>query len=151
MKRSWPWFLLILVSLELVFGWPRQEPTEEQLAALREERRLEERAKQWREDFRACDRFASRRDDARKLLALDPEAESKKSFEQKAAESLRALENIDVSQKEMMRRWEADRRACLRGEGWKDEQIDELEAKDREERNNKATGNKKALPRSTTR
>jgi hypothetical protein len=149
MKRSWPWLLLILVSLALVFGWPRQEPTEEQLIALREERRLEERAKMWREDFKACDRFASRRDDARKLLALDPEAESKKTPEEKLADSTNALKNLDVQLNATARLWEADRRACLRGEGWKDEWIDELEAKDRERASRKATGSKKALPDST--
>jgi hypothetical protein len=115
--------------LALVIGWPRQEPTEEQRAAMREERRLEERAKMWREDFKACDRFASRRDDARKLLAHDPEAESKKTPQEKLADSMTALKNLDVQMNATARLWEADRRACLRGEGWKDEWIDELEAK----------------------
>ena len=150
MKR-WFWLLLVLVSLAVVIAWPRAKATEEERAAKREEKRLEERAKMWKEDFKACDRYSIRREDARKLLAYDPEAEAKKSFQEQYDDSRRALDNLTQDMQDKARRWEADRRACLRAEGWKNEWIDELEAKDREEESAKATGSRKALPRSTTR
>jgi len=34
----------------------------------------------------------------------------------------------------MMRLWEVDRRACLRGQGWTDESIEELTKKDEMQR-----------------
>jgi hypothetical protein len=144
--KRWLSLLLVLVSLALVIGWPRNEATEEQRAEKREEKRLEERAKMWKEDFKACDKFASRRKDARRLLAYDPETESKKTLQEQLDESRRAIENLTKNLEETTRLWEADRRACLRGEGWKDEWIDELEANDREQAGSKATTRKKGLP-----
>ena len=147
MKARWLWLVLVLVSAAVVFAWPRVKATEEQQAEKREEQRLAERTKMWKEDFKACDKFASRRKQARELLAYDPEAESKKTRQEQYDEASRALDNLDVKYKEWGRVWEADRRSCLRAEGWKDEWIDELEAKDREEANSKtAARKKKGLP-----
>lgn len=83
----------------------------------------------WREDFKACDRFAIKREEARELLAYDPEA----TQVERSRESERALKDFMKDLPDKMKRWDADRRACLRGRDWKDEWIDDMRAKMRAE------------------
>jgi hypothetical protein len=89
----------------------------------------EVRLKLWREDSVACDRFAVRREDARRLLAYNPE-DSLKPPEQQRAESEANLHDLGERVKKMGERMEADTRACLRGQGWPDASIEELKARD---------------------
>jgi hypothetical protein len=97
----------------------------------REETHEERRYRIWKEDFKGCDKFAHDRRQAREFLAYNPE-DNLKSFEEKRAESRERFENLDAIMEETMRVWNEDRRRCLRGEGWKDEWIDELTEKDRQ-------------------
>ena len=79
----------------------------------------------WRYDFKECDRFAIRREEARALLAYDPEA----SHEEKSREIERQLREMKKDLEEMTQRLNIDLRACLRGRDWKDEWIDDMTPK----------------------
>jgi len=67
------------------------------------------------------------------LLAYRPE-DNLKPPEQQLAESQRRLDSLGAGMQKMMRLWEVDRRACLRGQGWTDESIEELTKKDEMQR-----------------
>lgn len=95
----------------------------------REETHDERRMRMWREDFKVCDRFAIKREEARELLAYNPEA----TQVERARESERALKDLMKDLPDKGKRWDADRRACLRGRDWKDEWIDDMTAKMRAE------------------
>ena len=114
-------FLVLLSCLALLTGCRKEETHEEK------------RAKKWKKDYEACETFAAKRYEARRLLASDPEAGLNKNPLEKLRESgftsRRFLDNFGAD----MKLWNEDRRTCLRGQGWKDEQIDELEEKDRKQ------------------
>lgn len=91
----------------------------------------------WKEDSKVCERFAHERNKARELLAHDPE-DNLKSREERRAELEQRRMNFDANMRETMRVWKEDRHACLRGEGWTDDSISELETKDRKARDSKS-------------
>jgi hypothetical protein len=75
----------------------------------------------FRKDLRACGRFATKREEARKLLAWKP-----KPRKQESAEIHAELRNLDAEMKAMLDRLQADETACLQNLGWPDEQIQTL-------------------------
>lgn len=99
------------------------------LLGCRSETHDERRMRMWKEDFKACDKFASDRYKARELLAYDPEDYLRKSPEQRLADSEQRLRNVETDMGEKMQVWKFDRHACLRGQLWTDESIEELEQK----------------------
>jgi hypothetical protein len=76
---------------------------------------------EFRKDLRTCGRFASKREEARKLLAWKP-----KPRKQESAEIHAEPRNLDAEMKAMLERLQADETACLQNLGWPDEQIQTL-------------------------
>jgi hypothetical protein len=76
---------------------------------------------EFRKDLRACGRFASKREEARKLLAWKPEPRKQESAEIQAEPR-----NLDAEVKAMLDRRHADETACLQNLGWPEEQIQTL-------------------------
>ena len=76
---------------------------------------------EFRKDLRACGRFASKREEARKLLAWKP-----KPPEQQSAEIHAEVRNPDAEVKARLDRLQADETACLQNLGWPDELIQTL-------------------------
>ena len=138
MRTLLPWLFPTLVCLALLFAVSKDRLTPEEKDAQRSAAHEDKLTKAWNEDFKECEQFAFRRDEARKLLAYDPEADLNKTAEQKAAESQRELDTLDARQQAAMRRWEADTKACLRGLGWSREGVDERIEKDQVRRLNEA-------------
>ena len=99
------------------------------LAGCREETHETRRLRMWQEDSKACNKFAVRRKEARELLAYDPEL----TGEKRRADSERRFSTFDQRTDQVLRLLNEDRRKCLRGQGWKDEYITELEERDRAE------------------
>ena len=95
--------------------------------------------RQFRKDWRACDQFARKREDARKLLAWTPkppfvnppgtEAWAREYGERMRQESdkLQAdFRNLNTALDAMAARWKADELDCLRDLYWPDVQIESL-------------------------
>jgi hypothetical protein len=76
---------------------------------------------EFRKDLRTCGRFASKREEARKLLAWKP-----KPSKQESAEIQAEPRNLDAEVKAMLDRRQADETACLQGLDWPDDQIQTL-------------------------
>ena len=99
---------------------------------------------EFRKDWKACDRFAGKREDARKLLAWKPKPwvntpgteawnrEYAERRERERAESEANLRNLDADMAAVSARWQADEHACLRDIGWPDIQIETLKNEIRE-------------------
>jgi hypothetical protein len=103
----------------------------------------------WKAASKACERYATKRYEARQLLAYDPEEwlrDQKLSFEEQEAKIWRkySTENMDA----LFRLRDLDVRACLRGALWTDDSINELMQKDLAERlKDSPKGPKQAKPR----
>lgn len=100
------------------------------IAGCGEETPEEKRAKLWKEDFKACEKFAFDRWKARELLEYNPE-DNLKPYDQQLAESIRRREGRT---NRMLFFLEVDRRTCLRGQSWSDESIWELTKKEEAQR-----------------
>jgi hypothetical protein len=99
---------------------------------------------QFRKDWKACDKFAGKREEARRLLAWEPKPwisqpgtdAWNKEYEQRREEELAELrertQNMDADMKAHAARWQADEYACLRDIGWPDVQIQTLKKEVRE-------------------
>ena len=91
---------------------------------------------EFRKDLRACGQFATKREEARKLLAWKPQApwvhepgtiewarEYESRRQQKYAQSRAELQNLNAELVARSARFQADETACLQGLDWPDEQI----------------------------
>ena len=87
---------------------------------------------EFRKDLRACGRFATKREEARKLLAWKP-----KPRKQESAEIQAEPRNLDAEVKAMLDRRQADETVCLQNLGWPDEQIQTLRTEVSERPTNK--------------
>ena len=87
---------------------------------------------EFRKDLRACGRFATKREEARKLLAWKP-----KPHKQESAEIQAEPRNLDAEVKAMLDRRQADETVCLQNLGWPDEQIQTLRTEVSERPTNK--------------
>ena len=76
---------------------------------------------EFRKDLRACGRFASKREEARKLLAWKP-----KPPEQQSAEIHAEVRNPNAEMKARLDRLQADETARLQNLGWPDELFQTL-------------------------
>jgi hypothetical protein len=76
---------------------------------------------EFRKDLRVCGRFASKREEARKLLAWKP-----RPPEQQSGEIHAEVRNPDAEVKARLDRLQADETACLQNLGWPDELIQTL-------------------------
>jgi hypothetical protein len=88
-------------------------------------------AQLWKEDSKACDKYASDRQKARELLAYDPEAPRRTGFETAEERRVRVSEVLELSK--------SDREACLRAQGWSEYAIEELTQIDRSNRREPGT------------
>jgi hypothetical protein len=94
---------------------------------------------EFRKDLKACGQFASKREEARKLLAWKPkpswvnkpgtaawEKEWEQRREQESAEIHAEFQNLEARMTAMSERFQADENACLQSLDWPDEQIQSL-------------------------
>jgi len=94
---------------------------------------------QFRRDWKACSQFASKREEARKLLAWKPKPpwvnppgsdgwkrEFEARMQQESAQAQANLKNLDAEITAIAARFQADEIACLRELDWPDVQIESL-------------------------
>jgi hypothetical protein len=124
--KLWLSRLPMMLSLVLLTACRGQETQEAKLARL------------WKEDGKACDKFAYDRQAARDLLAYDPEADLNKTARERREEGQERFANLRVKMRVMAAEMEEDTKACLRGRGWTREVVDELTERDRVRRRNEA-------------